>query len=328
VTPSIRLAYHPQGGPALIGPSVRLAYNPGPINAYGALAPTVRLATTIDGGGAMGPKAFERHLGNPVDAPGLLVSYVYLEPFLRNRENYHYRDWVMDSGAFSAHKTGTVIDIEKYIDQCQGLMESDPTLTEVFSLDVIGDWRASEKNTELMWKRGIPAVPTYHVGEPVGVLTAMASAYPKIALGGAVGYRHKDAWAKQCFAKIWPKKIHGLGFGAERSIMLLPWHSVDATNWEIGPCKFGRWQSFGKMSVRGSKQDLRGEVLAYLEIERKARNRWRKEMAVLESQPENPVVRLSLDALRVTRRRLERDDLTVRLAVQPGSGRLLKDGQR
>src|SRR3954462_7630185 len=65
----------------MIVPSVRLAYNPGPINAYNALAPhvrlayhpegnrtlselgpTVRLATTIDGGGATGPKQFERHL--------------------------------------------------------------------------------------------------------------------------------------------------------------------------------------------------------------------------------------------------------------------------
>ena len=77
--------------------------------------------------------------------------------------------------------------------------------------------------------------------------------------------------------------MHGFGFGSEKSVMLVPWHSVDATNWELGPCRFGRWQSFGKMSVRGSKQNLRAEVEWHLDLERRARNRWAKEMAVLHT---------------------------------------------
>ena len=56
--------------------------------------------------------------------------------------------------------------------------------------------------------------------------------------------------------------------------MALPWDSVDATNWELGPCKFGQWRSFGKMSVRGSKQNLRAEVEYYLKLERKARRKF------------------------------------------------------
>lgn len=63
--------------------------------------------------------------------------------------------------------------------------------------------------------------------------------------------------------------------------MALPWHSVDATNWEIGPCKFGRWQTFGAMSVRGSKQNLRAEVEWYLALERRARAKWKNQMAEL-----------------------------------------------
>jgi hypothetical protein len=241
-------------------------------------------------------RAFERHLGlMDNNAPALLVSYVYLPPFLKNRAKYHYRDWVLDSGAFSAYASGTPIDLQKYIEQCQELLATDPKLVEVFSLDVIGDWRASLKNTEKMWAQGVPAIPAYHAkGEPWDVLLALARDYPKIALGGAVGLiaSFKNKWAQQCFRRVWPKKIHGFGFGSEKSLMLLPWHSVDATNWEAGPCRFGRWNAFGKMSVRGSQQNLRSEVLFYLDLEARARGRWRKEMAQLEAL-DAPTVRLA-----------------------------------
>jgi len=142
--------------------------------------------------------------------------------------------------------------------------------------------------------RSVPAIPCYHVGSPEDLLKSLARDYPKIALGGAVGYRKKDDWAKQCFARVWPCKIHGFGFGGEKSIMALPWHSVDATNWEIGPCKFGRWNSFGHMSVRGSQQDLRAEVQWYLRLEDRARTKWKKQMMELDSIA--PTVRLALDA--------------------------------
>lgn len=226
--------------------------------------------------------------------PALLVSYVYLPQFQKRCEKYAFRDWVLDSGAFSAHMSGTVIHLQEYIDCCLELIETDERLTEVFSLDVIGDHEASLKNLEEMWRQGVPAIPCFHVGEPWDVLDHIAEKYPKIALGGAVGYRKKDAWAAQCFARVWPKKIHGFGFGGQKSILGLPWHSVDATNWEIGPCKYGRWNSFGSMSVRGSNQNLRAEVEWYLKLERKARWRWRKEMAQLES--EGVAVRLSMQA--------------------------------
>ena len=51
------------------------------------------------------------------------------------------------------------------------------------------------------------------------------------------------------------------------------------------------------MSVRGSSQNLRAEVEWYLELEKKAQVRWRKEMELLESlEPmgkKYPVVRLA-----------------------------------
>jgi len=229
----------------------------------------------------------------------ILISYVYLPLFLENRPKYHYRDWVLDSGAFSAHNSGKTIKLQEYINACKNLLSSDPTLTEVFALDVIGDWQASLRNTEEMWRQGVPAIPTYHTGEPKEALIEIARKYPKIALGGAVGMNAKAKldWTAKCFSAVWPKRIHGLGFGTERPIMTFPFHSVDATNWEADTCRFGKWKAFGygetgSMSIRGGKQNLRAEVLYYLDLEERARGRWRKEMAKLDT--EGPTVRLAV----------------------------------
>lgn len=229
-------------------------------------------------------------------APALLVSYVYREPFLKYRAGYRYRDWVMDSGAFSAHHSGTTIPLDAYIETCRELLATDPTLTEVFSLDVIGDHVASRVNCEAMWTAGVPAIPCYHHGEPESVLVDLARHYPKIALGGAVGLKagYKLRWATQCFARVWPTRIHGFGFGSTMHLMALPWHSVDATNWESGPCMFGNWKRYGRMSVRGSDQNLRAEVQIFLTAEQQARVRWAKQMAELDALPSAPTVRLAM----------------------------------
>lgn len=302
-------------------PDGRLAYNPGPATqyrgilkeekpdvrlAYWALqgprlgldvAPTVRLA---HGPGAQGDNVLIGQRGVEVmpdnKLPGLLVSYYYLPQFIKNRHRYHFRDWVMDSGAFSAHNSGAEIKLQDYIDCCKRLIQEDPTLSEVYSLDVIDDWKASLRNTQKMWGQGVPAIPCFHANEPWSVLVGMAKDYPKIALGGVALAKSgkKMAWAGQCFARVWPKKIHGFAFCSEKAVMSLPFHSVDATSWEIGPCKYGQWRAFGgqRVSVRGSCQNLRVEVEWYLELERKARARWKKEMIKLEEVA--PTVRLAL----------------------------------
>lgn len=226
--------------------------------------------------------------------PALLVSYWYLEQFEKNRHRYCYRDWVMDSGAFSAHNSGVTIELQDYIDCCKRLMKTDSTLTEIYALDVIGDWEAGLLNTEKMWKQEVPAIPCFHYGEPWELLELLCLEYPKIALGGCVGKRDKNKFAAQVFARAWPKKIHGFGFGHEDSILQFPFHSTDATNWEMGPCAFGRWAAFGgaTISVRGSNQNLRAEVEYYLDLEERARVKWKREMDELESIA--PTIRLCL----------------------------------
>jgi hypothetical protein len=250
-------------------------------------APTIRLSVTND---EMPSKVSrypvaERDRGDdPQSLPALLVSYYYLSGFMNHRDRYHYRDWVMDSGAFTAHSKGEEISLDAYTEKCRELLAADPTLVEVYALDVIGDWRASLRNTEEMWRRGIEAVPCFHYGEPWTVLTGLSRDYPKVAIGGCVGKRDADAFVGQCFARVWPKPLHGFGFGNEKSIMTFPWHSVDATSWETTTCAYGKWRSFGnqRISVRGSAQNLRAEVQWFIDLEKRAREKWAPQMEKLD----------------------------------------------
>lgn len=237
----------------------------------------------------------------PEFSPSLLVSYHYIihRPAAKrtgtiadawktlNMANVAHRDWSLDSGAFTAWTMKKPIDLDSYIRFAKFAMDNDPSLVQIFSLDVIGDWKATLRNTEKMWRAGIPAVPTYHVGEPEHVLKSLAETYPKIALGGAVGMKQKYDWAQQCFARVWPTPMHGLGFGSVDGIMDLPWHSVDATNWSAGPLQFGTWRTPSpsgkriKLNIRGSSHDLRTQVEFYLKIEERMNRKWRKELDAL-----------------------------------------------
>lgn len=286
--PAVRLAVAPDGG------KIKGTY----VNTLGPKeenSPAIRLAHVP---GAQGDNNLLGQRGvealPDTSRPGLLVSYFYLKQFEKNKHRYCYRDWVMDSGAFSAHNSGVEIKLQDYIDCCKRLMVSDPTLTEIYALDVIGDWEASLANVEEMWRQGVPAIPCFHYGEPWELLELLCLQYPKIALGGCVGKRDKNKYAEQVFARAWPKKIHGFGFGHEESILALPYHSTDATNWEMGPCAFGRWASFGgaTISVRGSNQNLRAEVEYYLDLEQRAGVKWKKQMAQLETIA--PTIRLCM----------------------------------
>lgn len=210
--------------------------------------------------------------------PALLVSYYYLESWHSVQKQLAYRHWVMDSGAYSAHNSGVEINLQRYIRACQMLKATDTTLREVFALDVIGDWQASLWNTQAMWRAGVQAIPCFHYGEPFDLLDRLARDYPKIALGGAVGKPGKLEWARECFRRVYPKRIHGFGFGSKTACEALPWHSVDAMNWAVGPLSFGNSKTFGKRHRFPRRTyNLQGEVRHYLNLEAKTRAQWAKE---------------------------------------------------
>lgn len=223
----------------------------------------------------MNPKS-QPHCGYSHLVPSLLISYSYRVFKERILNTGPYVDWALDSGAFTDYTQGNKTDVNEYIDFCQKEMAADKTLAEVFALDVIGDYRMGLKNVEAMWKVGIEAIPCYHVGEPDWVLKELAKTYPKIALGGAVRYIKKTEWAQQCFSRVWPKRIHGFGFGSV-SMLHLPWDSTDSSNWTT-PQRYGYYSAFGQKIPRRKvkeKENIECEIYFDLINQRTARRKWK-----------------------------------------------------
>lgn len=220
------------------------------------------------------------------EPPCLLCSYVYYgNGFAKRRLEYEYSDWSLDSGAYTAFHAKKEIDLQRYIDFCKEAMANDSELEEVFSLDVIGDYEASVRNTEEMWRQGVPAIPVFHVGEPWSVLEDMVKTYPKISFSsGGLMNKQKQKWIQQVFARAWPARIHGLAISDETSVMSSPFHSVDASTWILRAQGFGSWHLYGNMPLRGTNA-LGSQVEYYLKLQAQARQKWKKEMALLAELP-------------------------------------------
>ena len=122
----------------------------------------------LGGGKKTIQKAFE---GTPAS---YLVSYVYFNEWDAVKEIFPQSDWVLDSGAYTAYTSGKPIRLQTYIDFVKRLRDTANPPSEIFGLDVIGDWEASLKNIEQMWAQGIEAIPTYHAGEPERDLRGIA----------------------------------------------------------------------------------------------------------------------------------------------------------
>jgi hypothetical protein len=242
---------------------------------YLGLAPNSRCRSVLGDG----PKAVA-----PEHAPSVLISYPYL-PRIGDRTRFRIRSWMLDSGAFSAWNSGATIDLDAYTRTCADLLATDPTLAEVVALDDIRSWRTSLQNTERMWAAGVPAMPTYHLGEPEDVLRGYARDYPKIAIGGMAVLRcaAKRRFAEQTFARVWPCAVHGLAVSSRDLALAVPWHSIDSATWELNAAAFGRWRAFGnrRLRIRGGDQDLRVEVEWYRRLEVEMRHRWRQDMTTV-----------------------------------------------
>lgn len=229
-----------------------------------------------------------------VDNFDALVSFEYL-PIFESKSlqlsMLKHNTLALDSGAFTAWTKGKQVDIEKFIEACQNLMATHSRLEDIFALDVIGDWQASAHNAEVMWKRGIPVVPTFHVGEPWEALTAMMDAYPKIAFGGLVGLPldRKVKWVEQAWARVGrPFPVHILGVTDMRILEAFPFHSCDSSSWELMPRSYGRWFDYGRMyGVRGAETPMDVHVRRYQRMAQKLKFRWRNYLPQMRTQIDN-----------------------------------------
>lgn len=193
--------------------------------------------------------------------PEVLVSYLNVDKFLSSVSPSNVRSWVLDSGAFSAYNAGAEVDLHAFTDRCLELLASAWPPRVVFALDVIGDPEASLRNTDYMVKCGVPAVPCFHLFESWHYLDDMGKRFSKVALGGganrgANGHGGSDSfpkrrkWVEGCFARLWPKWVHGFGCCDRRLLFAFPFASADSTTWYYGPARYGALQ-FGHRNNDG-----------------------------------------------------------------------------
>ena len=236
------------------------------------IGPTTRFAMV--GSGAGTGTFDDRYDNSEVSA---LFSYVYIDRIKQLQDRIKYQDWALDSGAFSAMSLGVEICNHEYTEFVRKSFDGDASLTDAFGLDVIGDPAASSKNVEYSWNQNVPVIPTFHYGSDFDELIDIAKNYPKIALGGCARMHKskKTKWAKRCFRVLWQNglmtKVHGLGFDADY-LLSMPFHSVDSTNWVLGPSGFGNWKTFDRtVQPKALKGAFRREADFQLRTQRKAR---------------------------------------------------------
>lgn len=191
----------------------------------------------------------------------VLVSYVYLPVWDRLDAKPVPVRTILDSGAFSAWKSGYTINIDDLIAETKS-----GRWHESVTLDVIGDADASLKNALYMKEQGSPAYPVFHIGDPWEHLEEYKRQFWKVGLSCRFGEPVKQSirWLDQCFTRAYPYRFHSFGWVKMEDMLLrFPFHSADASSWNNTPAAYGRWKAFGKMSVYGLK-NLQAEVDTYL----------------------------------------------------------------
>ena len=221
--------------------------------------------------------------GWAADPMPLLLSFAYRQGTDRVLAMLRSTQLMLDSGAYTAHTLGKVINLRDLIAEAKN-----PRWTEVVSLDVISDWQASKANAETMsaalgYDR---VIPVFHMGEPWQVLADYCARWRKVGLGGLVGQPRAivTAFLGQVFARSWPKRFHIFGVSGDTILGLYPFESADAASWVLAP----NVQKRGVMAGQPLKvTDLNREHgIAMLVADTRVRQarlraRWQKELARL-----------------------------------------------
>ncbi len=168
----------------------------------------------------------------------LLVAYPYfkggLVPIL-NRHADKIR-LVIDSGAFTAWKSGNPIQLDDY---CRFLDSLEVRPWRYFSLDVIGDPHGTAQNYQTMLRRGYNPVPVFTRGEDLSVLDTMYETSDVVAIGGLVGTQGNKAFVNGIMECVAGRRVHLLGFTSMEYLKHYRPYMCDSASWE-GGAKFAQ----------------------------------------------------------------------------------------
>jgi hypothetical protein len=138
---------------------------------------------------------------------------------------------LLDSGAFTAWKSGSPISLDDY---CRFIETCPVPLWRYLSLDVIGDEHASLQNYELMRTRGFNPVPVFTRGADVAALNYYYQTSDLVAIGGLVKAPNAERYINGIMRHVAGRKVHLLGYTKKTMIKAHRPYSCDSSGWEGG----------------------------------------------------------------------------------------------
>lgn len=249
--------------------------------------------------------------------PHILVSFAYdQDRKFADRLGYEPRNWLGDSGAFTAWTAGAEVDINELIDWCRYQIERSPTF-QCISLDVIpGDpggntrpttrernraMRRSLENGDTMRAAGLKIIEVFHVFEPLSHLELLLDRRQPgelVGLGGMVGRsdRLKRAFCDEAFALVRDRAggwqgitpLHGLGISIRSPVAArYPWFSVDSSSW-LAPAQYGK-KVAGDGNLYGDDDRTRHKSVRHLYLVRALEGWMKQELALTKMWTERGV---------------------------------------
>jgi hypothetical protein len=168
-------------------------------------------------------------------------------PYLTDRAVAGIRDlgndcrFLLDSGAFTAWKTGKRIALDDY---CRFIDKLPIKPWRYFVLDVVGDPAASLANFETMRARGFDPVPIVTRGDTLDMVDHYLNASGYIAVGGIVaGGTAAKSHVKAIMQRASGRAVHLLGFTRIDWLSYLRPASADSSTWEEA-ARYGRFSVY------------------------------------------------------------------------------------
>lgn len=163
----------------------------------------------------------------------VLLSYAFHKKTNLNqvRDRLGTGRLLIDSGAFTAHSTGKQISLDEYAEYLQTFQDAwDYAIT----LDVIGDPKASQRQTRKLHSKGIPVLPVFTRGESIKEFDAMVKDVGYVAVGGGGGMNVQAGTKRMALlqqrARDLGGGIHALGVGSYSGVKAIRPFSADSAN--------------------------------------------------------------------------------------------------
>lgn len=172
----------------------------------------------------------EKYVPNFLFSFALMKSTKSIDRLWRYLSGYpgQYR-LLIDSGAFTASRSGISIPLEKFRDFCKSIPKG--LHVEIFQLDVMGMPEKTLENYKRLLDWGIVTIPIFQSG---GDLKILEECYTYSNLVGIAGVKSDIGYAREVNAMLDGRKAHFLGLTKVYALKeIKPWSS-DSLSWRQG----------------------------------------------------------------------------------------------